>query len=231
MTGLNHLLGTDQDDELTVRGIMVSTLTGSATIKHRSQDLGNDTDHALLMAVRDWADVVLVGAGTVRAEDYGGVQPTPSRPRPAPIAVLSRGLDFDFHAQFFHNFTTPPIFLTPRTTLESPALAPQRQLIEEIGGRILPCDSPAEAVSVLRAQGFNKIACEGGPSVLGALIEADLIDVMHLTFSPILSSRVELPLVPLAQEKEEAAVVSHLSLEHTAVDEDSTLFLRYRRIR
>ncbi len=38
--------------------------------------LSNETDQNLLLTLRGYADVVLVGAGTVRAEGYGPVRLT-----------------------------------------------------------------------------------------------------------------------------------------------------------
>lgn len=82
-------------------------------MNHVSEDMGNDTDGQLFAALRNWADVVLVGAQTVRAEDYSGVKPNGDGSRPAPIAVPSRSLDFDITSDFFTDFTTPPIILIP----------------------------------------------------------------------------------------------------------------------
>lgn len=69
-----------------IRAVAVSSLTGSVTLDGVSGDLGNDLDRELLLALRDWADVVLVGAGTVRAEGYTGQ-------RAKQLAVVSRSGD------------------------------------------------------------------------------------------------------------------------------------------
>ena len=88
---LKDLLGptSPTPEILSVRAICASTLNGSATIDGRSKALGNDLDGKLLNALRDWCDVVLVGAETVRSENYFGVQPTENSPVPARMAVWS----------------------------------------------------------------------------------------------------------------------------------------------
>ena len=66
-----------------VRGIMIASLDGAATGPDgRSGSLGDAADHRVFGALRALADVVLVGAGTVRAEGYADVQ-VPDRLRAA----------------------------------------------------------------------------------------------------------------------------------------------------
>lgn len=70
---LSDIIGpTLPPDRPEVRAIAVSSLTGSLTLDGLSGGLGNELDRELLLALREWADVVLVGAGTVRAEGYTG---------------------------------------------------------------------------------------------------------------------------------------------------------------
>ena len=136
---ISSLLGPDSGDVFTVRTNMVSTLTGSATMNHVSEDMGNDTDGELFAALRNWADVVLVGAQTVRAEDYSGVKPNGDGSRPAPIAVPSRSLDFDITSDFFTDFTTPPIILVPHSSRDDQELAKRIATIESTGAEV--CDA------------------------------------------------------------------------------------------
>ena len=83
-----------------VRVNMVASLDGAAAFGGRVRPLSDPVDHQLLRAMRAYADVVLVGAGTVRAETYGPVQLTEEQARyrlerwgldtPPPIAVVTR---------------------------------------------------------------------------------------------------------------------------------------------
>jgi hypothetical protein len=49
--------------------------------------------------------------------------------------------------------------------------------------------NPAAAVQALRAGGHELILCEGGPTVLGSLLETKLVDELFLTTSPLLAGR------------------------------------------
>ena len=226
---ISSLLGPDSGDVFTVRTNMVSTLTGSATMNHVSEDMGNDTDGQLFAALRNWADVVLVGAQTVRAEDYSGVKPNGDGSRPAPIAVPSRSLDFDITSDFFTDFTTPPILLVPHSSWDDQELAQRIATIESAGAEV--CDAGEGTVqnyiSVLKDRGFKRVLCEGGPGMIGQLVDIDAIDQMYLTLDPHLSTGVETPMATFQGEH------SHhrMQLENVAADHDGTVFLRYSRAR
>ena len=226
---ISSLLGPDSGDVFTVRTNMVSTLTGSATMNHVSEDMGNDTDRQLFAALRNWADVVLVGAQTVRAEDYSGVAPVTDGSRPAPIAVPSRSLDFDITSDFFTDFTTPPILLVPHSSRDDQELAQRIATIESAGAEV--CDAgegtAQNYISVLKDRGFKRVLCEGGPGMIGQLVDIDAIDQMYLTLDPHLSTGVETPMATFQGEH------SHrrMQLENVAADHDGTVFLRYSRAR
>jgi len=226
---ISSLLGLDSGDVFTIRTNMVSTLTGSATMNHVSEDMGNDTDGQLFAALRNWADVVLVGAQTVRAEDYSGVAPATDGSRPAPIAVPSRSLDFDITSDFFTDFTTPPILLVPHSSWDDQELAKRIATIESAGAEV--CDAGEGTVqnyiSVLKDRGFKRVLCEGGPGMIGQLVDIDAIDQMYLTLDPHLSTGVETPMATFQGEH------SHrrMQLENVAADHDGTVFLRYSRAR
>src|SRR5262249_4849218 len=84
---------------------MVASVDGAATLDGRAGGLSGEADEQVFAMLRALADVILVGAGTARAERYGPVRPeseglrwawlrdgrTPS----APIAVVTRALDLD----------------------------------------------------------------------------------------------------------------------------------------
>jgi len=62
---------------------MVSTIDGAATGESgKSGSINNEIDHRVLQHLRSVADVIVVGAGTARAEGY--------RPTDRPIMVVSR---------------------------------------------------------------------------------------------------------------------------------------------
>ena len=220
--------------------IAVTTLVGSLTVQGTSQPLGNELDHQLLTGLRDWADVVLVGAGTVRVEDYSGVGTDPATAQArrargqsgvAPIAVVSRELSPDPASKLFTATTVVPLVLAPQSSLEDPALAGRREELVGAGAHLLSTGSGSigEIVGALRAAGYARITCEGGPGIYRMVAESDLVDVLHLTVDPLL----HLPVGPrlLGDGAQDRGFSRRLVLEHHAASPDGTLFLRYRRVR
>src|SRR5690349_22534901 len=104
-----------------VRLNMIVSVDGGTSWGGVSGALGGPADKTLFAALRSLADVVLVAAGTMRAEGYGpavltapvmdarrarGQTPVP------PIAVVSRRCHLDWDAPFFTGATVRPIVVT-----------------------------------------------------------------------------------------------------------------------
>lgn len=109
-----------------VRVNMVASLDGAAAFGGRVRPpLSDQVDHQLLRAMRAYADVVLVGAGTVRAETYGPVQLTEEQARyrlerwggldtPPPIAVVTRTGNLPPDSPLFAGRVRPIVVTTRR---------------------------------------------------------------------------------------------------------------------
>ncbi|NGO45280.1 pyrimidine reductase family protein [Streptomyces ureilyticus] len=180
-----------------LRANMVSTLDGAAQHDGRSQPISGATDMRIFGTLRGLADVVLVGAETVRQEGY-----RPARARedfaalreaagqgPAPaIAVVSAGLELDFTLPLF---TSP---LLPTLLLTGAAAAPDRiAAAEKAGVQVLIAGDgmgvdPARAVRALGERGLHRLLTEGGPRLLGQLVAAGVLDELCLTVSPMLTA-------------------------------------------
>src|SRR6266568_5263104 len=85
-----------------VRANMVASADGAATAQGRSGGLSGEADRQVFSVLRSLADVVLAGAGTVRAERYRPVRDTEAwaelregRTPTPPIAVVTRSLGLD----------------------------------------------------------------------------------------------------------------------------------------
>jgi len=98
---------------------MIASVDGATTVAGVSGGLGGGADHDLFALLRSLADVVLVAAGTVRAEGYG-----PSR---VPVAVVTRSCRLDWESPFFTAPVARPIVVTvagaPPDTLARPPCA------------------------------------------------------------------------------------------------------------
>lgn len=218
--------------ECWVTGHMVAGLDGTAAVGGRVGSLSTRPDQALFRSMRQLADIVLVGAETVRREGYGpvrlsdeaqqwrrrlGMSPTP------PIAVVSRSLNFDWTASVF---TEAPEHA--RTHLITCAAADPERLAEAEGFAtvIVAGDERVEPTAALQALadlGRRVVLCEGGPSWLGELVAADRLDELCLSISPMMGGD---PL-PVSVTPPGAGL-AEFELKGTMA-EDHTLFLRYER--
>jgi riboflavin biosynthesis pyrimidine reductase len=174
---------------------MIASVDGATAIGGVSGPLGGPPDRVVYRLLRSLADVVLVAAGTVRAENYKPalvyddyLDARRARgQRDAPrIAVVTRKLDLDFDLPLFREATERTIIVT---TTDAPAepLAVARSLCDVITVGDGQVNLPAAMVA-LGELGAQHVLSEGGPSVNGALADADLIDEVCLTVSPRLAS-------------------------------------------
>ena len=117
---------------------------------------------------------------------------------------------------------TPPLILTPDSSLTDAGLAPRREELTRAGAELLGTGSGSarEIVDTLRGRGLGRIVCEGGPSLYAAMFEESLIDVLHLTSAPFVNGEPSgLPGdIDVALELEDV---------HSA---GSHIFARYRRV-
>ena len=179
-----------------LRANMVSSLDGAATAAGRSGGLSGEADRQVFALLRALADVVLVGAGTVRAEGYRPARATAGprwawlregRPPAPPIAVVTRALDLDTGTPLFTG--APPYARTIVVTTGS-APAGRRAAAARTADVIVAGDDGvdlATALDELASRGHRRILCEGGPHLLAQLAGAGLVDELCLTLSPVLA--------------------------------------------
>jgi riboflavin biosynthesis pyrimidine reductase len=176
-----------------VRANMIASVDGAAAFNGRSGGLSGDADRLVFSVLRSLADVILVGAGTARAEKYRlarqgriwtelreGQPPTP------PIAVITRELDLDLDGPLFAGpaLQARTILLTTQAAPAARQEAAAARADVILAGR--DSVTPAAAVDALAARGHRKILVEGGPNLLTQITEAGLLDELCMTFSPVL---------------------------------------------
>ncbi len=219
---------------LTVRGNAVSSLDGGATTDGTSGGLGGPGDRALFALLRELADVILVGAGTARAEGYSGARMTVAQrhrrrdrgqPEVPPIALVTRTGVLDPALPVLAETEVPPLVLTcsEATAAARARLGSTAEVIDCSGTDASTVDLGV-ALNALAGRGMPRVLAEGGPSLLGALIEADLLDELCLTAAPVL---VGGPAVRIATGA--GAVLTRLRRAHVITDTDGYLYLRYTR--
>lgn len=178
-------------DRAWVRVNMVTTLDGAAWgATGRSGAINSSADFRAFCAMRAMADVVLVGAGTVRAEGYTPVEVPPALAATRAAAGLAPTL---ITAVVTRSGDLPEAFL------DSPAAANTLVLTTSAGAQVLhrrvpvdrvvvtgdgAVDLPA-ALAALADRGLRRVLSEGGPSLLGDLVAASLVDELCVTTSPL----------------------------------------------
>jgi riboflavin biosynthesis pyrimidine reductase len=179
-----------------VRGNMIASLDGGATADGTSGGLGGPGDRAVFALMRQLADVILVGPGTVRAENYSGAQFSPAQRQARrhrgqaevpPIAVLTNSAMLDHDAKLFTRTEVPPLILTCADAVADATgrLGSVAEVIDASGPRSDRVEL-AEALKALADRGLLRVLVEGGPAILGLLIEQDLLDELCVTIAPLL---------------------------------------------
>ena len=216
-----QLIGpTQTPGEPELRAVAINTLFGAFARKGVSGELGNSTDSKLLAALRQWSDCVLVGAGTVAAEQYG--------PSATPIAVVTRSLELDPSLPIFG--TEHLMIVTPERSLADATRTPTIRTLENLGATIVSSGdgSPANIVQALRDLGFARILCEGGPHLYAQMLDANLIDVLHVTVDVSVGSQDG----PWGLELDrDCNYVRRFEVEDATVDQRAMIFTRLRRVR
>ena len=161
---------------------MIASLNGGvAGADGTSDSLSSRLDRRILGVIRELADVVLVGAGSVRAEGY-------VLPARAALAVVTASGNLAGHrlAHSAHRDSAQPVYiLCPRSaTVRAEAATAGTDAtvvpIDDENGMI----APAAILAALRTLGLPRIVCEGGPVLAGQFFAADLVDEFCLSTSP-----------------------------------------------
>ncbi len=151
----------------------------------------NDQRH--LREERARADAVLVGGGSVRAEDMMLVVPErlsrkrehAGRPAQPWSCVASRACDFPLAARWLGTAGPKVVFTS---TLAPPARV---RRLKRAGVQVLRLGRReadlSKALAWLRRRGVGRLQCEGGGALLYPLLEAGLVDEILLTLCPAVS--------------------------------------------
>ena len=163
-----------------VRANMVATLDGAIRGNDgSSRSISTPADQRVFSLARRDADVILVGGGTIRAEDY--------RPSVRTVAVVTGRLDLPLSLRMFAErgpeHARPIVITTAESARSAPAgLLDAADVIACGSGRV---DLPV-AVAALAARDLGRIHCEGGPALLSGMVSAGLLDELLLTLVPTL---------------------------------------------
>ena len=204
-------------DRAWLRVNFVASLDGAGTgADGRSGSINTPADFRVFRLLRRLADVVLVGAGTVRTEGYPALR---DEDLGAPVlAVVSR------------RGTLPPTvaamrsprgaaLLVTRSGAGPRALREAREVLGEDNVIVAGGDEVdlAEARKALEDRGLKQILSEGGPSLFGTMLEAGVVDELDLTWAPTIvggsqprivrAGDLSVDLTPMALVEEDGTVL------------------------
>jgi 5-amino-6-(5-phosphoribosylamino)uracil reductase len=231
---LYQLYAYPESHQSLVRGNAISSLDGGATTDGTSGGLGGAGDRRLFAVQRELADVIVVGAGTARAENYGGARMTASQRQRRqrrgqsevpPIALVTRSGVIEHDLQVLTLSEVPPLVLTCTANVGNARarLGSAAQVIECSGADPNRVDL-AVVLARLAERGLRRVLNEGGPTLLGAFVEADLLDEMCLTSAPMVVGGGAVRITAGA-----ANVLVRMRRAHVITDADGYLYTRYIR--
>ncbi len=216
-----------------VRANMIASVDGAAYLNGRTAALSGPADRMVFAVLRTLADVILVGAGTARAERYRPVRDTEvwsslraGRPPTPSIAVVTTSLDLDACGRLVADAPAyaPTIVLTTAHAAHERRAALAGRAVVVVAGQ--ESVEPARALAALADLGHRNVLLEGGPHLLGQIADAGLLDELCLTISPMLAGGTSGRILssPAAPD---AAPAAGLRLAHVLAD-DGYLLCRYR---
>lgn len=195
----------------------------------------SDDDKHLMGLLRAFADVVLIGSGTLLASPKGrwrpeGVYPQAKdafaelrarngRPEHPAVAVVTTGASLDTS----HRVLEDALVLTTTAGAERLRDAVPNVVVVNHGDWV----DLRTAVSVLHARGYGRVLAEAGPTTFGTLLADALVDELFLTISPVLAGRfatARLALVEGVELLPEARIAARLRSIRRGGEH---LFLRY----
>jgi 5-amino-6-(5-phosphoribosylamino)uracil reductase len=205
-----------------------TTADGRATIDGRTRAIGDDGDLEVFRRLRTQVDVLLVGTRTIGIERYGRAVRRPElrakreqiglAPEPL-IATVSRSGELPLDAPLFAEPEANVVVFAPPETPE-PTCAACVTIV-----RLDPAElTLTSALRHLRAEhGARSLLCEGGPTLLGALLHERLVDEIFLTLAPQLAGGGSGPTMSTGP-----ALAKPAALELVwALERAGSLYLRY----
>ena len=231
---LPGLYGYPERDGTWLRANFITSLDGGATADGSSGAMGGSGDRHIFNLLRELADVIVVGAGTVRIEGYSGAHLGVSQrqgreargqsevPR---LAIVTKSGRLDRDMGVFTRTEVPPMVLTCTA-----AAAETRRRLGDLCD-VVDCSGSdpgkvdeAALLAGLAARGMRRVLTEGGPMLLGAFVQHDLLDELCLTMAPYLVGGLARRIATGPGQ-----VLTRMRCAHILTDDAGYLYARYVR--
>jgi 2,5-diamino-6-(ribosylamino)-4(3H)-pyrimidinone 5'-phosphate reductase len=198
---------------------MIATVDGRAAVNGSAVGIGSSADHRLMLELRAEADVVLHGAGTVRADPLSARVPRDLVQRrvavglpPQPVgAIVTRSGKLPTPHPYYDSKTLVYVTSDNPVTVSLPTV------------EVCRVHTVTDVLADLARRGARRVLCEGGPTLNSALFGARLIDAVYLTLAPKLAAGPD----PLTLIKGPAFDPMLRLQLRSLVEHEGELFLRY----
>jgi riboflavin biosynthesis pyrimidine reductase len=198
-------------DRPTLIANFVSTIDGVVSFNVPGQAGGGEVsgfskpDRFVMALLRSLSDAVLVGAGTLRdtpqhawvpahtyprgAADFAAMRAQLGlSPQPTTVVVTASG-EIDLAQRGLARADVPVTIVTTDRGLETlrrqSVDSPRVEMVSAGETRV----EAAALLEILRDRGWQVVLCEGGPHLIGQLIEAKAVDELFQTISPQIAGR------------------------------------------
>jgi riboflavin biosynthesis pyrimidine reductase len=215
-----------------VRANFIASVDGGATADGKSGVMAGPGDRLIFHQLRELTDIIVVGAGTVRVEGYSGAhlgvaqrqrRQARGQGEVPPLAIVTRSGRLERDMPVFTRTEVPPLLLTCTAAADE-----TRRLLGDLC-EVVDCSGSdpgkvdeAVLLEALGARGMRRILTEGGPTLLGAFIERDMLDELCLTIAPYLVGGLARRIATGPGQ-----LLSRMRCAHILTDDAGYLYTRY----
>jgi riboflavin biosynthesis pyrimidine reductase len=185
---------------------MVMSIDGSTVVDGNSQALSGSADRNVLVGLRQLADVIVVGAATIRSEGYG----PPTKPG-LTVGVVTQAGNLDLESELFRGGAGFLILPT-----DAPVANTSVRCVRAGYGTV-------DLSAAMQQLSGTFVQLEGGPALNAAMFAADLVDEINITISPLIVGGAGPRLTASAPNLRQRYDIAHV------IEEDGFLFVRYVR--
>jgi riboflavin biosynthesis pyrimidine reductase len=217
-----------------LRANFITSIDGGATAEGTTAAMASPGDKLIFNLLRELADVVMVGAGTVRIESYSGAHASAAQRQRRQargqsevpqLVIVTKSGQLDRDLGVFTRTEVAPLVLTCTTAAD-----PTRRRLSDLA-EVVDCssDDPAEVdearvLSALAARGFRRILTEGGPMLFGAFVQRGMLDELCLTIAPYLVGGLARRIATGPGQ-----LLTEMRCAHVLTDDAGFLYTRYVR--
>ena len=174
---------------------MAMTADGKiASANRHITQFGSRADHERMMALRDKADAILTGAGTLNAQPEIRLRAN-AKPK-APLRVIASGSGQVNPAHGVFESTGAPVVVLSTERISRPRAKALREAAHtlKICG-VNAIDFPTALDWLHNDWGVKRIVCEGGGRLNDSLLRAGVVDEVHLTICSLILGGREAPTI------------------------------------